>query len=689
MFSRSLRRFFSRRTAVSRRRAEGGYQRRSSLEGLERRELLAIVVDDDYTTGATPVEDTPFNGNVLTNDTGGTSPYVSRKPVNGSVTLQSTGAFTYTPAPNYHGMDAFTYTLTEVTERETSASTIQASARFGWATSIDGDTAIIAAPYEDNGASADVGAVYVFQWNGQNWVETQKIWGEAAGDLFGYDVAIHKGRFVAGAFLADPGGLADRGAAYVYEYDGTQWVQRQKLTASDGASSDWFGRAVALHGDTAVIGAPMDDLGVKTNAGSVYVFNFNGGVWSQATQLTASDGLAFDQFGISVSMDGQRIMVGANTDDDGATADTGSAYIFQNTSGAWTEQAKLLASDRATNDQFGWSVSISGDVAVAGAYLDDLDAARTDAGSAYIFKWSGSGWSQAQKVFASDALANDFFAFDVAVAGDTLAVGAYGDDMTVFNAGSVYVFRDDATTWTQRHKLVAASQVYGASNGYSAAAVWGDTVLAGIPSDTVSGITAGSASFFELLSGTVRLNVVPGTNDAPTLTTAIPDITGLTEDAQDSVIQLTNYFTDPDLTAGDTLTYSIISNSNTALVGTSFVGNALVLDYKDNQSGTATITVRATDSGGLFTSDTFAVTVAAVPDLPVISWFDDSPSVVRPGESLVLSAGGVSDAEQTIASVAFYRDINGNMVYDSLVDQLLGTDTSAPSGSIRSRSQER
>ncbi|MSQ08671.1 MAG: hypothetical protein EXR44_05165, partial [Dehalococcoidia bacterium] len=202
------------------------------------------------------------------------------------------------------------------------------------------------------------------------------------------------------------------------------WTQQQKLTASDGAANDFFGYSVAVSGDTAVVGAWGDD----SAKGSAYVFTRSGSTWTQQQKLTASDGAAIDYFGYSVAVSGDTAVVGAYGDD----SYKGSAYVFTRSGSTWTQQQKLTASDGAANDYFGGSVAVSGDTAVVGAYGDD-----SEKGSAYVFTRSGSTWTQQQKLTASDGAANDFFGWSVAVSGDTAVVGARSDDSS---KGSAYMF---------------------------------------------------------------------------------------------------------------------------------------------------------------------------------------------------------------------------------------------------------
>ncbi len=248
-----------------------------------------------------------------------------------------------------------------------------------------------------------------------------------------------------------------------------------KVTAFDGGGFQSFGYSVAVSGDTAVIGAQWDnDLG--TQSGSAYVYQREPGLegsWVFAQKLLASDGTTNNRFGSAVTIDGDVIVVGAfghfHDDDSGS----GSAYVFRfdNDTSMWIEEQELLASDGETGDKFGFSVVISGDVAVIGAMGDDDNGGQS--GSAYVFRYHAKSrlWIEEQKLLASDGAAGDFFGDAVAIvadpAGDVALIGAGGHDDLGNNAGAAYVFRFDPKTsrWQEEQKLLASdgatSHVFG------------------------------------------------------------------------------------------------------------------------------------------------------------------------------------------------------------------------------------
>ena len=233
---------------------------------------------------------------------------------------------------------------------------------FGYSVSVSGDTAVIGAPGN--------GAAYVFVRSGGVWSEQQELTAsdETAGDYFGYSVSVSGGTALIGASAKN----TNQGAAYVFVQSGQVWTQQQELTASDGAAKDSFGFSVSMSGGTAVIGAP----GNNGSQGAAYGFALSGGVWGQQGKLTASDGAAGDSFGNSVSVSGASAVIAAYH----KNADQGAAYLFALSGGGWGQQQEFTASDGVAGDYFGRSVSVSGDTAAIGAV-----GRNNSLGAAYVF----------------------------------------------------------------------------------------------------------------------------------------------------------------------------------------------------------------------------------------------------------------------------------------------------------------
>ena len=229
------------------------------------------------------------------------------------------------------------------------------------------------------------------------------------------------------------------GSAYVFNRAGASWAQEAKLLSSDGkfSAGDYFGGSVSISGDYAIVGAVEDNV-YGYRSGSAYVFKRAGASWAQEAKLRTSHGAAGDEFGFSVSISGDYAIVGADEDSWNGT-DAGSAYIFERTGTSWAQEAKLLPSDVEDFYRFGRSVSISGDYAFVGAPGDRDNGSGS--GSAYVFKRSGTSWAQEAKLLASDGEEADIFGFSVSISGDSVAVvGARLDDDGASNSGSAYLF---------------------------------------------------------------------------------------------------------------------------------------------------------------------------------------------------------------------------------------------------------
>ncbi|MBP46992.1 MAG: hypothetical protein CMH53_03555, partial [Myxococcales bacterium] len=374
-----------------------------------------------------------------------------------------------------------------------------ASDRFGASVAISGDRMVVSAPYDDDKGNAS-GSAYVYERQKDgSWAQAAKLLAKdgAEKDNFGFSVAISGDRIVVGARLDDDKGSSS-GSAYVYERqaNGT-WTQAAKLRAKDGAANDFFGYSVAISGDRLVVGANGDDdKGI--GSGSAYVYELQAkGAWTQTAKLLAKDGAASDVFGQAVAISGSRVVVGANGDDDKGS-NSGSAYVYERQdSGIWTQAAKLVAKDGAASDYFGRSVAISGDRVVAGARYDDDKGFNS--GSAYVYERQKNGsWTQAAKLLAKDGAASDYFGYSVSISGGRIVVGAYLDDDKGSNSGSAYVFeRQDSGIWTQAAKLVAKD---GAASDYfgQSVAISGDRVVVGATADDDKGSSSGSAYPFDI-----------------------------------------------------------------------------------------------------------------------------------------------------------------------------------------------
>ena len=255
---------------------------------------------------------------------------------------------------------------------------------------------------------------------------------------FGASVALSGNTILVGSHSDDLEGTDDAGSAYVFRWDSETWVEQAKLTAGDAEVGDRFGKSVSLNGNIVLVGA--DEAGAG-GAGSAYVYRWDGSEWTEQAKLTAGDGAAGDALGYHVDLSGNAALVGAVTDDVGGNIDAGSAYIFHWDGETWLEEAKLTASDGGASDTFGFSVALSGNTALVGARLHDVGG-NDFAGSAYVYSWDGIEWTEQAELTASDGAAIDYFGTTVALAGDTALVGAIFSEVGgIINAGAAYVFR--------------------------------------------------------------------------------------------------------------------------------------------------------------------------------------------------------------------------------------------------------
>ncbi len=384
---------------------------------------------------------------------------------------------------------------TEGDSYKLTASDGAAGENFGSSVAISGDTAIVGANWDDDNGDGS-GSAYVFVRNGTGWSQQAKLTASdgAPDDWFGYSVAVSGDRVVVSAHGDDDRGY-DSGSAYVFVRDGTSWSQQAKLTTSDGAALDAFGCA-AISGGTIIVGAHNDDD--KGDAsGSAYIFVRDGTGWSQQAKLTASDGASGDHFGWAVAVSGDTAVVGALDDDDSGTS-SGSAYVFVRSGTTWTQQAKLAAGDGTAYDEFGRSAAISIDTTVVGAHGDDD---RGDgSGSAYVFVRNGTSWSQQAKLTGGDGATGDAFGWAVAASGDKVIIGAPYDNDQGDDSGSAYVFTRLGAVWSQHTKLTAGDGAAYDAFGYSAAISGGEAVV-GAPYDDDNGAGSGSAYAHELFPG--------------------------------------------------------------------------------------------------------------------------------------------------------------------------------------------
>jgi len=486
------------------------------------------------------------------------------------------------------------------------ASNTDALDEFGNSVAVAGDIVVVGAPFEDSSATGvdgdqadksatDAGAAYLFVRDG-NGVWSQQAYLKASntgsGDLFGNSVAVAGDIVVVGAPFEQSnatgidGDQADNsmtgaGAAYIFVRDDNgAWAQQAYLKPSNTGGGDQFGFSVAVAGDTVVVGARREDSsatgvgGDQTDnslglSGAAYVFvRDDDGIWTQQAYLKASNPDFWDEFGVSVAVDGDTVVIGANREDSSATGVggdqtdnslslSGAAYVFvRDDNDVWSQQAYVKASNTGGNDLFGVSVAVVGDTVVVGAAAEDSratgvdgdqnDNAMINSGAAYVFVRNGNGvWTQQAYLKASNPNVTDLFGASVAVTGDTVAVGAYSEDSSATgidgeqtdnsaqDAGAAYVFvRDGNGGWSQRAYLKASGTGTGDRFGYSVA-VAGDTVAVGALGEdsSATGVDGNQADNSASRSGAAYVFIRPtftigGTVSGLTLPGMVLDLNG-------------------------------------------------------------------------------------------------------------------------------------------------------------------
>lgn len=357
---------------------------------------------------------------------------------------------------------------------------------FGRAVAVTGNRALIAG----NGVDTH-GAAFAYQRIGGVWTQVQKFTGSdtVAGDFFGFDVDLDGLYAVVGADQHDTLDVFNSGAAYVYEYVAGSWIERQKLTAFDPGSGDHLGRSVAIGGDLVVVGSSSDDDD-GVDSGSAYVWRRSGNEWIFEQKLTASTADVGDQFGWDVTTDGQIIVVSAIADEVDA-AEVGAVFVFEWDGSTWTESQRLLPSDGADADRFGWRLDLNGDALAIGA--TDHDSSFSDGGAVYVFRRSGSVWSEEQELVPSKLFGAESFGWSIALQGDRLVAGAPGGDSL---QGALYNFHHDGTRWVEVHQWLSDNP---STPGFPppqmgmSCALAGTTVFGGAPfaESPISGVKEG------------------------------------------------------------------------------------------------------------------------------------------------------------------------------------------------------
>jgi len=369
-------------------------------------------------------------------------------------------------------------------------------AYFGADTAIDGGTMVASADGRDL-AGENSGAAYAFDHDGQQWNRTGPLRPSAgvteAGDLFGEAVAIDGNTIVVGAPGDDENG-SDAGAAYVFGRDGGNWTRIQRLSPADADAGDSFGQDVAVGSDLVAVGA--DGKSSKTSeAGALYLFERDGSGWSQAAKLAPADLNAEDYFGarVGVADGGETVVTGAYGDDE-AGERAGAAYVFGRDGGGWSQEAKLMPQDGNANGLFGSSVAIDGDTVLVGAF-GTLNGDEEFAGAAYAFTRENGSFSSPVRLEPLTPSRGEFFGWEVGLHEEVAVVGAYGNSDGGDETGAAYLFSRSGGSWTEQTKLRPTDLAAGDRFGVSVATDEGTTVVTA-DGDGTAGENTGAAYVF-------------------------------------------------------------------------------------------------------------------------------------------------------------------------------------------------
>lgn len=401
---------------------------------------------------------------------------------------------------------------------------------FGSAVAATGERMLIGAPGDDHSNKMDAGAAYVYRKAGAIWQLEGKLTALDADhyDLFGTAVALDGDTALIGAPQESEAGI-HAGAVYVFHFDGVHWVQVQRFTGMDTAAGDRFGVALSLSGGRVLVGASHKSCSAGLECGAAYVFAIDGTAWVQEQKLVAPDASTGDRFGAAVSLTDTTALVGAPRHDETAV-DAGAAYVFVHAGGSWQWEQKLTAGDAQPGDALGAAVTVSGDHAVAGAPFHD--GATGNPGAAYLFARSGGLWSAAGKLMSADGAAGDRFGGAVDMDDATLLVGAMLHDGAAPAGGAAYVYRFGGTDWIAAAKLTAPTAEDGDRLGASVA-LSGSFALLGAPQrDLGTDADTGSAYVF----------AVAGDCNDNGATDACEVLAGTAQDCDDDLVPDACYF---------------------------------------------------------------------------------------------------------------------------------------------------
>jgi hypothetical protein len=366
--------------------------------------------------------------------------------------------------------------------------------QFGFSVAISGDYAIVGAPEKTVNGFTSAGAAYIYFWDGANW-EQQKILtiiDPVQGDEFGCSVAISGDYAIVGARWRTENTTSSTGAVYIYIRSETDWTKQSIITGSTVTQNEQFGWSVAISGDYIIVGVPKKDIFGFIDAGIVYMYIRDGLNWTEQQIIISINAAQYEQFGYSVAISGDYAIIGAVGTTVGNVAYTGSAYVYFWNGTDWTNEEQLIADVRGTSDLFGWSVAITSGYAIVGA-----PGKNTNTGAAYIYIMSGiNNWTLQKTLTANTPAQNDKFGHSVSISGDYAIVGVIRENVNVVtDAGAAYIYFWNGTEWTEQKILTITTPVTNDQFGNSVA-ISGDYVIVGAIGKTVNSIIDAGAVYF-------------------------------------------------------------------------------------------------------------------------------------------------------------------------------------------------
>ena len=355
-----------------------------------------------------------------------------------------------------------------------------AGVMFGRKVSISGNYALIAAD-----ASIDSYA-YILEYDGNNWTEKQKIF--PSNSVFGFfddiPLSINGNRAIIGQPSDQINGFIS-GSAYIFEYDGTSWVEMQYFTANDNVQGDSFGSSVDIDGDRAFIGAS----GVGDNSlGAVYVFEYDGKAWNEVQKITPEIELNRGNFGGNVKLSDDRLFIRSSKDFNFKNP-SGAVHVYEYDGNEWVEEHKLFPSDSLAVDKFGFHMSFSRNWALIGT------PSTVYTGAAYIYEFDGSQWNEIQKIEASDGENDDFFGSSVGMVDRTIFIGSNANHAGE-SSGAVYIFKHDGSSWVETGKIIPNDIASFDSFGLQMSVDSGRALFSSIGDDE-NGEDSGSVYFYD------------------------------------------------------------------------------------------------------------------------------------------------------------------------------------------------